>query len=148
MKLFKKIIAATFVFLPFISFAQYDVDIDSIIDSDIDDALGISDGGGLWNLFYIMQDILNQVAILLIGLAVVFFLYGIVKYMGSTDDEENRIKSKNIMIYGIIGFFVMISFWGIVNILVNTFELDTAPYVQPPYFDGNGTSGDGGVFDY
>ena len=38
------------------------------------------------------------------------------------------------MIYGIIGLFVMISFWGIVNILINTFELDTYPYVDVPYF--------------
>ena len=47
------------------------------------------------------------------------------------------------MIYGIIGLFVMVSFWGIVNILKNTFELDTSPYVNVPYFDGTGTSGSG-----
>ena len=50
---------------------------------------------------------------------------------------------KNLMIYGIIGLFVMISFWGIVNILVNTFELNTSPYVSVPYFDTGGTSGRG-----
>ena len=50
---------------------------------------------------------------------------------------------RNLMIYGIIGLFVMISFWGIVNILVNTFELNTSPYVSVPYFDSIGTSGSG-----
>ena len=48
------------------------------------------------------------------------------------------------MIYGIIGLFVMISFWGIVNILINTFELDTYPYVDVPYFYDSGTGSEGG----
>ena len=57
--------------------------------------------------------------------------------------KKKRTKMKNTMIYGIIGLFVMISFWGIVNILINTFELDTSPYVSVPYFDSIGTSGSG-----
>ena len=104
---------------------------------------GSSGGGGLWNLFSIVMKILNQVVILLIGFAVVFFLYGILKYITAGEDEERRNKMKNLMIYGIIGLFVMISFWGIVNILVNTFELNTSPYVSVPYFDSIGTSGSG-----
>jgi len=100
-------------------------------------------GGGLRNLFSITMDILSQAVILLIALAVVFFLYGILKYITARDDEEKRGKMKNIMIYGIIGLFVMISFWGIVNILINTFELDTTPNVSVPYFDDSGYSGSG-----
>ena len=34
---------------------------------------GSSGGGGLWNLFSIVMKILNQVVILLVGFAVVFF---------------------------------------------------------------------------
>ena len=89
------------------------------------------------------MQIAYSVVILLFAFAVIFFLYGIVKYISSNDDEENRKKSKNIMIYGIIGLFVMVSFWGIVNILINTFELDTSPYVEVPYFYDSGTSGSG-----
>ena len=100
-------------------------------------------GYGLWGLFDILMQIAYSVVILLFAFAVIFFLYGIVKYISSNDDEENRKKSKNIMIYGIIGLFVMISFWGIVNILINTFELDTSPYVEVPYFYDSGTSGSG-----
>ena len=55
--------------------------------------------------------------------------------------KKARNKGKNIMIYGIIGLFVMVSFWGIVNILINTFELDTYPYVDVPYFDSSGLRG-------
>ena len=83
--------------------------------------------------------IINPLIALLFALAVVFFLYGILKYITAGDDEEKRGKMKNVMIYGIIGLFVMISFWGIVNILINTFELDTYPYVDVPYFDSSGS---------
>lgn len=145
LKFFKKTIIATLVFLPFISFAQYED-----IDEDIEDAFAVTGSGGFWELFYIVREILDQVIILLIAFGVVFFLYGIVKYIGSTDDEENRSKAKSIMIYGIIGLFVMVSFWGFVNILIFTFQLDTRPYVQVPYLPPEESDGsnNGGSFDY
>lgn len=90
-------------------------------------------GGGLGNLFWIAMDIANNLVILFFALAVVFFLYGILKYIYSADNEDSRKASRQIMIYGIIGLFVMVSFWGFVNILLNTFELNTYPYVEVPY---------------
>ena len=137
MKFFKKTIVATLAFLPTVSFAQ--IRYNTIGSTRTYGSYGGGGSGGLWNLFFITMDILSQVVIILIALAVVFFLYGILKYIGSGDDEESRGKSKNVMIYGIIGLFVMVSFWGIVNILINTFELDTTPYVEVPYFNSSGT---------
>ena len=149
-KFFKKIIVATFAFLPLISFAERSwlnyYRTGSTRYGSYGGGGGYGGGyggGGLWNLFYIAMNFLSQAVILLIALAVVFFLYGILKYITAGDDEEKRTKMKNTIIYGIIGLFVMISFWGIVNILINTFELDTYPYVDVPYFDSSGTSGSG-----
>ena len=138
-KFFKKTIVATLAFLPVISFARFNYNTTGT--TRYYGYGGGSGGGGLWNLFYIVMDILSQVIILLVAFAVVFFLYGILKYITAGDDEDKRTKMKNVMIYGIIGLFVMISFWGIVNILINTFELDTSPYVEVPYFYDSGTSG-------
>ena len=141
-KFFKKIIVATLVFLPFISFAQFNFNTTG--STRYYGSYGSGGGGGLWNLFSIVMDFLSQAVILLIALAVVFFLYGILKYITAGDDEEKRTKMKNTIIYGIIGLFVMVSFWGIVNILINTFELDTYPYVDVPYFEGSGYGGGSG----
>ena len=143
-KFFKKTIPVGLIFLPLISFAQINYNrtgTTRYYGYGGGSGGGGSGGGGLWNLFYIVMDILSQVIILLVAFAVVFFLYGILKYITAGDDEEKRTKMKNVMIYGIIGLFVMISFWGIVNILINTFELDTSPYVEVPYFYDSGTSG-------
>ena len=142
-KFFKKTIVATLAFSPFISFAQFNYNRTGSTRYYGSYGGGGSGGGGLWNLFYIAMNFLSQAVILLVALAVVFFLYGILKYIARGDDEESQKKGKNIMIYGIIGLFVMVSFWGIVNILINTFELDTYPYVDVPYFDSSGTSGSG-----
>ena len=143
MKFFKKTIVAALAFLPFISFAQF-INYNRTGSTRYYGGYGSGGGsGGLWNLFSIVMDFLSQAVIILVALAVVFFLYGILKYITARDDEEKRGKMKNIMIYGIIGLFVMISFWGIVNILINTFELDTTPNVSVPYFDDSGYSGSG-----
>lgn len=131
MKFFKKIIITVLVFSPMVSFAA---DLDIRTSSNF----SFRGGGGLWNLFYIVMGILDKVVILLISLAVIFFLYGIVKFIKSADEEEGRKNGKNIMLYGVIGLFVMVSVWGIVNILINTFELDTFPFVDVPYFYGGG----------
>jgi hypothetical protein len=32
-----------------------------------------------------------------------------------------KTKGKNLMLYGLVGFFVMVSVWGLVNILTGTF---------------------------
>ena len=147
MKFFKKIIAMALAFLPMVSFAASWFNYNTTGSTRYGSYGSGYGGGGLWNLFSIVMDFLSQAVIILIALAVVFFLYGILKYITAGDDEEKRSKMKNVMIYGIIGLFVMISFWGIVNILINTFELDTTPYVDVPYFDSSGYSGSGSDSD-
>jgi uncharacterized membrane protein HdeD (DUF308 family) len=61
---------------------------------------------------------------LLIGLAVVAFVYGIIEYFLNPDNEEKRKKGKSFILWGVIALFVMISFWGIVGVLQNTFKTE------------------------
>jgi hypothetical protein len=78
--------------------------------------------------------IFDLVVKVLIGAALVLFLYGVVKYISSGDNEEERKKGKDLIIYGIIGLFVMVSVWGLVNILAGTFELNSN-VVQPQLYN-------------
>lgn len=59
--------------------------------------------------------LINPLLALLTGLAVLAFVWGIVKYIASAGDEKSKQGGKNIIIYGIIGLFVLFSFWGIVR---------------------------------
>lgn len=59
----------------------------------------------------------------LFALATVAFLWGVIEYYINPDNEEKRKKGKNFIIGGIIGLFVMLSMWGLVNVLSGTFNL-------------------------
>lgn len=73
------------------------------------------------SLVMVLEIIMNAVVPFLVGLAVLLIIYGIVGYISKADDEEKRTEAKNFIVWGIIGVFVMVSVWGLVNILVNTF---------------------------
>ncbi len=49
-------------------------------------------------------------------------------------DETARTEARNIMIWGIIALFVMVSVWGLVNVLDDTFGLDDQA-LNPPSLD-------------
>lgn len=78
-----------------------------------------------FSLLELVTKVLNAIVPVLIAFAVVWFLWGVFSYM-FTDDEEKKGKAKEMMIYGIIGLFIMVSVWGLVNILGGTLDLDTA----------------------
>lgn len=64
---------------------------------------------------------LNQFLFLFMGVAVVMFVFYVIKYYFRADAD--RAEGAKYVMYSIIGFFVILSFWGIVNILQNTFGL-------------------------
>jgi uncharacterized membrane protein YidH (DUF202 family) len=57
----------------------------------------------------------------LILVAVVTFMAGIVKFVGAGDNQEKRQAGREVMIWGIIVLFVMVSLWGFVGIMTRTF---------------------------
>ncbi len=70
-----------------------------------------------------LKGIINAIIPLLISIAVLTLIWGIVKFVTSAGDEEKRKEGKDLMIYGIIGLFIMVSIWGLVGVLVSTFGL-------------------------
>ena len=63
----------------------------------------------------------NQALLLLIGFAVLCFVYYVIKYFIQPNDK--RSEAGQYVLYSLIGFFAIVSLWGMVNILVNTFGL-------------------------
>ena len=85
----------------------------------------------------IVENIFNPLVGLILTLALVYFLWGIVKYLQSVGDETKRQEGIKMMTYGIIALFVMVSVWGLVKVLKKTFPLDydtpTRPPIIPPW---------------
>jgi len=64
--------------------------------------------------------VLNPIIFFLFALALVYFLYGLVQYLISPDNEEVRKSSKSHMIWGILGLFIMVAVFGIMNLILTT----------------------------
>jgi hypothetical protein len=76
--------------------------------SDVDDAFNVAEG------------LVNRATPFLVGLAVFLVIWGVFKYITSAGDDTERALAQKLVLWGVIGVFVMISIWGLVNILTNT----------------------------
>ena len=64
--------------------------------------------------------IINQLIGLLFAAGLVFFLWGLAQFIMNADSEEGRTKGKQHMVWGIVGMFIMVGAYAIINILSNT----------------------------
>lgn len=103
-----------------------------------------SNAGGTWGVFYgsggaggglctsnlcsvatTILYLINAVLVpVLFAIAFIVFLYGVAKaYIFSAGEPEKVSEGHKLILWGIIGFVVMISLWGLVNVVANTFGL-------------------------
>jgi hypothetical protein len=73
----------------------------------------------------IIQDISESFITLIAAASVLVFIFGVTKYIWQGDNEESRKKGRQLMLWGIIGMFVMFGVWGLVGILGDTFGVET-----------------------
>lgn len=84
----------------------------------------------------IIYTINNVLVPLLFAIAFLVFLYGVFKkYIWSRGNETDVDEGHKLILWGIIGFVVMISLWGLVNVVANTFGLAgvSAPVLPKSY---------------
>lgn len=91
----KFIIGAAFLALPAVTYAQA--------------FQGVADlATGFGNLVTILIPIV-------MGLAVLVFFWGLVKYIANASDEAAKAEGKNLMIWGMIALLVMVALWSILG---------------------------------
>jgi heme/copper-type cytochrome/quinol oxidase subunit 4 len=73
----------------------------------------------------------NMAIEVIIGLAVVVFIFNVYRYFFM--DRENNKERGMYLLWSIIGFAVIVCFWGLVNLVAGTFNLDKSA----PSFFGN-----------
>ena len=90
-------------------------------------------GAGIGGLFGTVLGIINGILVpTLFAVAFIVFLWGIFQfYIFEGQDIEGQRKGHFLMLWGLIGFAVMFSIWGMINIIVATFGLNS-PY-HPPF---------------
>lgn len=82
-----------------------------------------------------IRDIVDTIVPLFMVVAVAVFLWGIIRYITAAGDEEKKKAAKDYIVYGLIGIFVMIAFWGIIQVVATTFGVETGGTIEPPFFN-------------
>lgn len=78
--------------------------------------------GKLSGLFNVATEILLGGVLTIVGmLMLVYFLLGVFKYVRNAGDAGAKGEAIKMITHGLIGLFVFISVWAIVNILLNSF---------------------------
>ncbi len=76
--------------------------------------------------------IINLLIPVLIGVAILFFMYGAIQYIYS----EGASKRRNAMLWSLVALFVMVSVWGILRVactsLTNSATCDATSYGGSP----------------
>ncbi|KND48850.1 MAG: hypothetical protein AB200_00235 [Parcubacteria bacterium C7867-005] len=95
----KKLILLAVAFVPSFAFAQSLGNVETFIRS--------------------IGRLVNLALPIVVALALLGFFYGLMKFIFAADDEDARKSAKDIMIYGVIALFVMVSVWGLVGFVGN-----------------------------
>lgn len=102
-------IAGALTFAPFLAFAET---LDGILNT--------------------VGNLVDAATPIVVALALVYFFWGLGNFILGSSDSDKRKQAIEIMIYGIIALFIMVSIWGIVNVLQSTFNVGGTQSVPVP----------------
>lgn len=69
---------------------------------------------------------------IIFGLAIIGFLWGLMKFIFAAGSEDAKEEGKSIMIWGLVAIFVMASVWGIVRLARDTVGVNNDSPLNPP----------------
>ncbi len=59
-------------------------------------------------------------------LGLLLFIWGIIQFLWGVKDGRADEKGKDHMVYGLLGMLIMVSVYGIIALIINSFGLQTA----------------------
>lgn len=81
---------------------------------------------GVGGLLDSIADVVSLIVPVLVGAGVAVFFWGLVKFVSHAGDEKTLEDGKQLMIWGMIGIFVMVALWSLVGYIQTELGLDTA----------------------
>ncbi len=72
----------------------------------------------------IYDSILEPLLFALFGVAVIIFIWGVIEFIRNSDSDDGREKGRNNIIWGMVGMVIMVSVFGIINIIIGTIGAD------------------------
>ena len=72
----------------------------------------------------------NPLVGIIIGLALLYFLYGVAQFILAAGNEEKVKEGRETMMWGIIALFAMVALLGLANLVLSTFGLNDSSTVS------------------
>jgi len=95
-------------------------------------ALALAQTGQVGGILTTIGNIINQATPIVVALALLYFFWGLANYVLRGDDPDKKSSGKMIMIQGLVVLFIMVSVWGIIRIVQQTFNVGTGAGIQIP----------------
>lgn len=76
--------------------------------------------------------LVEQLIPIAIALALLMFIWGLVKFIIASGDEAAKDEGKRRMVWGIIALFVIVSVWGLVQLLAGIAGVDVGGNIDAP----------------
>lgn len=97
--------------------------------------LGYHEGMSLQAFLTKILVFINEIAIpFILALAFLFFLFNIARYfIFEGGNDSGREKARQSALWGILGFVIIASIWGVVNLLVYGLGFDQESSICPDY---------------
>ena len=76
----------------------------------------------------ISRVILNPLISLLFAIALLMFFVGIFQFINSETSDAKREEGKKKIFYGLVGMFIMVSAYGLIRLILNTFGIPSPSY--------------------
>ena len=73
---------------------------------------------------------------IVVGIALLAFFWGLVKFIFAQGNEETKADAKKIMLWGLIALFVMVAVWGLVRFIGDALGIDQGDTIEVPTVPG------------
>jgi hypothetical protein len=92
---------------------------------------GVAGAVTILDTLNLVSTVIGLLVPIIISLALVVFFWGMVVYLAKMGDDTERKKGLQLMIWGVVAIFVMVSIWGIIGLLQSTFKVNRTDPIVP-----------------
>ena len=89
----------------------------------------------LTNIESIVESLSGIIALLIpiaAALALLYFFWGLARFILAAGDPEARAQGRQIMIWGVVALFIIASVWGIIQFLGEALDVGQGGSIQVP----------------
>lgn len=92
--------------------------------------------GNIENIVESIGKLVSLATPIVVGLALLAFFWGLVKFIFSSGDEDARGDAKGLMIWSVVALFIMISIVGIITFIGDALDIDQGGDLDVPTVEG------------